>query len=131
MNKVYLGRAMKYPFELKKGSAVLQYDDALIQQSITILLNTPVGTRFMLRSFGSRCREVLFEPNDEVQEDLLSYFISSAIGQWEKRVAFVSCEFTRPDEKDEAVLFCEISYRNLKSNEINSFVYPFYKTLKY
>lgn len=126
--KAYIGAALKYPLLFVNGVPQYEYDDALIQQSIRVLLDTPVGSKLFLREYGSRCREVLFEPNDEVLEDMLQYFIAEAIGKWEKRISFVGVEFDRPKED---TIHCLISYRNLKSNEINSFIYPFYKTLKY
>lgn len=128
MQKSYLGVALAHPFVLQNGVPALIGDDALIVQSIKTLLSTPIGTKFMLPEWGSRCREVLFEPNDDAQEDLIQYFVADAIAKWETRVAFVSCEFNRDGDD---VLNCLITYRNLKSNEINSFVYPFYKNLKY
>lgn len=127
MERAYLGVGLKYPTVIDGGSISYEKGLALVEQSITIILNTPKGTRFMLPEFGSRLKELVFEPNDEVLEDLLDTFIYEAIRDWEKRVEYVGCRFTRGD----SVTYCEIAYRLLGSNDVNSFVYPFYKSLKY
>lgn len=127
-DREYLGQGVKYPTTLVNGKALLTNDRDLVEQSIKIILSTPKGVRFMLPEFGSRLNELMFEQNDEVLDDLLSYFIYEAITAWEKRVKFVKVEFSR-DDSEEATVFCKISYRIIQSNEINSFIYPFYKKL--
>lgn len=127
MEKAYLGVGLKYPTELIGGSVQYVSGLSLVQQSITTILNTPKGTKFLLPEFGSRLRELIFEPNDEVLEDLLGTFIYEAIRDWEKRVEYIKTTFTQHNN----VTFCEITYRVLASNEVDSFVYPFYRQLKY
>ncbi|MGL5077556.1 MAG: GPW/gp25 family protein [Waterburya sp.] len=127
MQKAYIGQGLKFPIELVKGKAELVNSDLLIQQSITDILNTPIGTRIFLREFGFRGNELLFEQNDEVLQDLLRYFIGEAIELWETRVKYVDTEFENVNNDR---LDCIIKYKNIKSNEIKSFVYPFYKKLK-
>lgn len=127
MKQAYLGKGLSYPTKLVGGSWVHSESKELVEQSITTILNTPTGTKFFLPEFGSRLKELIFEPNDDVLEDLLSTFIYEAIRDWEKRVEYVSTSFTRGVD----VTYCLITYRILASNEVDSFVYPFYRTLKY
>lgn len=127
MKQAYLGKGLSYPTKLVGGSWEYLDSTELITQSITTILNTPVGSKFFLPEFGSRLKELVFEPNDEVLEDLLSTFIYEAIRDWEKRVEYISSSFSRGDN----VIFCVITYRILASNEVNSFVYPFYRGLKH
>ena len=127
VNNAYLGQGLKYPLQLEGGSIALNNGIPLVEQSIITILNTPKGSRFFLPEFGSRLKELIFEPNDDVLEDLLRVFIYEAIRDWEKRARFVSVSFTR--EVD--VTYCEIRYSVLPSNEVNSFIYPFYRNLKY
>ena len=124
----YLGQGTTYPTALVNGKSLLINDRNLVEQSIKIILGTPRGSRFMLPEFGSRLNELLFEQNDEVLEDLITYFIYEALTMWEKRVKFVGVVFKR-DQNDESVLYCDIRYRILQSNDIDSFIYPFYKKL--
>lgn len=122
----YLGQGIKSPDVLVNGKRTLANDRDLVEQSIKIILNTPKGHRFMLPEFGSRLSELLFEPNDGVLEDLIAYFIYDAITTWEKRVQYIKTEFSRPNSE---TLHCEVFYRIMQSNEINSFIYPFYRKI--
>lgn len=127
MDRAYLGTGIKYPLLLKGGAIQLQDGDKLIEQSIITILNTPKGSRFFLPEYGSRIKELIFETNDDILEDLLRVFIYEAIRDWEKRAEFVGVSFTRGVD----VTNCTIAYRILPSNEVNSFIYPFYKESKY
>ena len=126
--RAYLGQGLAMPLVLRQGAVDTISDIPLIEQSIITILNTPKGSRFFLPEFGSRLKELLFEPNDDVLQDLLRFFVFEALRDWEKRAEFVDIVFDKPSED---VLNCEIKYRILQSNEINSFIYPFYRQLKY
>lgn len=127
MSFEYLGQAIKYPIELKNGSGVLTSGKELIKQSIADILSTPKGTKFFLPEYGSRIRQLIFEQNDEVLEDLLTLFIFEALQEWEQRAKFTGVSFNRLDNRTD----CIISYRILNSNEIDSYIFPFYRSLKY
>lgn len=128
MERVYLGTGLQYPVTLQNGRGLLVNDTTLIEQSIAIILGTPKGTRFLLPEFGSRMTEIIFEPNDEVLHDLLTLFITEALEEWEKRIKVLRVKCTSDDR---TVVMCEIEYKILSSNEIESYVYPFYKKIQY
>jgi phage baseplate assembly protein W len=124
----YLGSALKYPIEInefgrvKIVSGLDALKDGLIQ-----MLNTPQGTRFFNPGYGSRLHEILFEPVDEVLQSLIELFIFEAIQENEKRVATLSVTTTLyPDNN---LIDCAVQLRILQSNEIDSFIYPFYREL--
>lgn len=124
-NRVYLGRGLKFPLQLTQGKADTAVDLDLINQSIRIILDTPIGTRLFLPDFGSRLKDLLFEPNDEVLFDLLSYFIIEALDNWEKRIKVLSVDCVAEGTK----VHCTINYRSLNSNEVESYIYPFYRKI--
>lgn len=66
----------------------IKEDEALIADSIKQIVLTAKGERVMLRDFGSDWRKVIFEPNDDVLEELMKVVVEEAIGKWEKRVVF-------------------------------------------
>lgn len=123
----YLGTAMKHPVQLQAGRAVLQSGLPVIDQSIGSILATPIGSKFFLPEYGSRLHELIFEMNDEVLIGLLRQFVFEALRKWEKRCNFVDIEFTLEGNKIDVVVRCIV----LPSNEIRSYVYPFYKKLEY
>lgn len=59
----------------------------LIWSSIILILGTQIGTRVMLRTFGSRVPELVFEPNDEILDALARRYTIDAISEWEDRVS--------------------------------------------
>lgn len=128
MSNTFLGTSMNTPVAISNGRAVLVSDKESIEQSIKTILTTPKGTRLLLPEFGSRLEELLFEPNDEVVKSLARLFIFEAIRDWEKRVKFKGVQFVRESEE---ILNCIIEYEILASNEIDSFIYPYYKELKF
>lgn len=123
----YLGRGLTFPVELVRGRGNTLVDTELLNQSIKIILSTPIGTRLFLPEFGSRIRELQFEPNDEVLHDLLGLLITQALVKWETRIKVVGVGFESIDDLVE----CTVRYKTLSSNEINSYVYPFYRKIKY
>lgn len=58
----------------------------LVRASIHQILGTTLGERVMLPTFGSRLREVLFEPIDDVALALARVYTIQAIEMWEPRV---------------------------------------------
>ena len=128
--RYYLGQALKFPLEVNQyGGLSLANDAALIEQSIFSVLSTPRGSRFFNRAYGSDLHSLIFEQSDEVLMALLDEFIVSALETWETRIKVTDVNF----DFDEAAgaVNCHISALILLSNEIESFVYPFYRELKY
>lgn len=127
--KPYIGQGIKFPLQLDNGSPVLATNEELLSQSIAEYLSTPVNTRFFLGEVGSRIREHLFEPNDEVLYDMLRFHIAECIRQWERRVEFLNVNFTRSDQEN--LLLCEVTCRDTQEDLPFTFVYPYYRQLKH
>lgn len=122
-NLKYLGQSLYYPLNLSNGKAIMADSLRSVNQSITCILGTDQGTKFFMPEFGSRISDLSFEQNDEVLIPMLRLFISESISRWEKRVKLVDIDFERDDE---VKLICNIRYKILQSNEIESLIYPFY-----
>jgi len=125
--KDYLGVGIKYPVSTVNGKLRTIDREDLVQQSIFIILSTPLGSRFMLPEFGCRIEELIFEQNDTVLESMLRLYIAQALEKWEKRVKFLDVSFTHED----TMVRCTLNYRLLYGNEIQSYIYPFYRQLKW
>lgn len=126
----YLGTALEYPIRIVNGRPAIASGIRVIENSIIKILTTPVGSRFFLREYGCRIDRIIFEPNDEILLRMLRAEILLALSKWETRAKFldVFCVGgTLPGKGD--VVLCVIKYQVLPSNEINSFVYPIYKSL--
>ena len=126
-NLKYLGVGLAYPLTLVNGKFITASDKELIEQSIYIILSTPVGERFMLPEFGSRLEELCFEQNEPILFNMLRLFIREALDNWEKRIK-VEERLIQFYIEGETVM-CVVKYKILNSNEIDSYIYPFYRTL--
>lgn len=125
-NLDYLGKAEKYPFTNSNGSTILVDKLDVLKQSIFDIIETPIGTIFYNEQYGSYLKKLSFKQNDKVLVSLLIYFISEALFVYEKRISVIDIDCEISTSK----IDCIIYYQILASNEINSFVYPFYKELK-
>lgn len=125
---LYLGKSEKIPFKPNSiGEVELIEKNELIQQSILDIITTPQGTIFSVEEYGSLIHRLSFMQNDNVLQSLLIYFVSKAVFDWEKRVQIMSIDCTIINEVQTN---CLITYKILASNEIDAFIYPFYKDLK-
>ncbi len=57
-----------------------------IENSIKDILLTPLGSRVMLPSYGSRLFELIDRRIDDDFRSDLAYFVIEAVEKWEKRV---------------------------------------------
>lgn len=130
IDRPYLGTSVRLPVELEKGAGVIADGLRSVEQSIISILTTPVGSRFMLYEYGSKLDELCFEPNDVVLEALLHTYVLEALEQWERRADFTDTEISFPKDNPNKVNI-KIFYSILPSNEINSFVFPFYRQLSH
>lgn len=130
--RVYLGQGIKYPHEVTSfGRIALTNDKDLIDQSLRILLETPEGTEFFREEMGWQGRQLLFEANTPVLRSLLDYFIVDVIQKWERRITVVDVTYISADRQaiDQGVLlYAVIYYRVKQSNEIESYIFPLYKS---
>ena len=123
----YLGNTINYPLNIVNGKPTIANSKKSIEQSIISILNTEKGSRFFLPQYGSRLQQLIFESNDAVLLALLRQFIYEAIRDWEKRVKFLNVEFQQAEE----VVNCTIEYRIVATSESLSFIFPFYRKIKY
>lgn len=121
----YIGIGLDQPLNISGTSQTISGVE-LITKSIKRILSTPVGSTFFRPEFGSRIHELKFEQNDSVLQSLMTTFIDDAISSWETRVKLESVVY----EVSTELLNCGITFRILNSNEIHSFVYPFYRELE-
>ncbi len=121
----YMGRGLIWPINVQGGLTQTTSGFQVILQSILRILLTPIGKIIFNPDFGSRVHELQFQPNDDILKNMLQFFIDEAITKWEKRVKFVGITFDVEDDK----ILCHISVRVLATNEVQTFVFPFYKKL--
>jgi len=129
MNEV-IGKGIKFPIEIDQFGAVkTESGKNLIIQSIKRLLETPIGSQYFNRNFGSGLETLVFEQNNEVLFSLLDFMIQEAISNFEARVDLLSLNF-RIEPKKPHIVFITITIRIKSNNEEESFVFPFFRELE-
>ena len=130
----FLGRGLKFPFRFQRRSGGAQISLATstehehIHESIIQILGTWPGERFMRPEFGSRLKDLVFEPNDEVLKGLIRHYVIDAVKRWEKRIVVTGVAFDdSPSNKDSNLLPVRIAYRVIQSQVEGNLVYPFYR----
>lgn len=132
MSTDFLGKGLRFPFAFQKRSGgaqvstVTSMDHAHIHESILQILGTRPGERFMNPEFGSRLKDLVFEPNDSVLKGLIRHYVIDAIEQWEKRVYVTDVVFDdSPETVDANTIPVRISYRVIDTQVSGNLVWPF------
>lgn len=128
--KKFIGSGITFPLQIKNGKVITKSDFTLIRSSIGIILNWHIGTRFYNERFGSRVWECLEEPNDNVVKSLLTFFIIETLNIWEKRIELRNNSIIYTKVNHDKINI-KITYRLRNSNIEETFIYPFYKEIKY
>ncbi len=132
MSTDFLGKGLRFPFAFQKRSGgaqvstVTSMDHAHIHESILQILGTRPGERFMNPEFGSRLKDLVFEPNDSVSKGLIRHYVIDAIERWEKRVYVTDVTFDdSPETVDANTIPVRISYRVIDTQVAGNLVWPF------
>lgn len=86
-----------------------------------MILSTPLGSREMLPDYGSRISQFYFEPNDQILATLVRNDIHDCVGKYERRISLLDVQIIT----HESEVLCNLVYKVLASNEVDSYVYPF------
>ncbi len=132
MSTDFLGKGLRFPFAFAKRSGgaqvstITSMDHAHIHESILQILGTRPGERFMNPEFGSRLKDLVFEPNDSILKGLIRHYVIDAIERWEKRVYVTDVTFDdSPETVDANTIPVRISYRVIDTQVSGNLVWPF------
>ena len=132
MSTDFLGKGLRFPFAFARRSGgaqvstVTSTEHAHIHESILQILGTRPGERFMNPEFGSRLKDLVFEPNDSVLKGLIRHYVIDAIERWEKRVYVTDVAFDdSPEAVDANAIPVRISYRVIDTQVEGNLVWPF------
>lgn len=124
----YIGRGITLPLKLVNGKPPVETGFELIRSSIRTILGWEEGSRFFLAEFGSRCGELIEEPNDDVLVALAQSFIQESLEAWEPRVELIKSDIRRVSDFK---LDATITYRVISTQQVDTFIYPFYSQINY
>ena len=121
-----IGRGLSFPLKIgSQGRMILTNENNELQQSIMIILMTPIGQRVMRPTFGCRIHELLFAPNNADTISSAQQYVEEALAMWEPRIDVGSVDVF-PDPDNHGCLLIDIKYSPKATNDERSLVYPFY-----
>ena len=123
----FLGTGWSFPPRPDgRGGMALVSDAEKIEQSIRIILSTPIGQRVMRPTFGSRLHELVFAPLNPETLGLAELYVEEALTFWEPRIEVLEVT-ARSDPNQPSLLLLGVDYRIKATHDQRSLVYPFYR----
>ena len=123
-----VGRGWGFPLGVNsRGMIALTNEKSEIEQAIIIILSTPIGTRVMRPTFGSRLHELIFAPNNSQTGAQARRYVEEALGMWEPRIEVKDVNvLPDPEDNQGARLAIQIFYEIKATHDQRSLVHPFY-----
>lgn len=124
------GKSIIFPLSLTTGGKPLVITGPeLIRSDIENLLAWEFSSRYFLREFGWKARKLIDEPNDKITKAIILDYLYFAIATWEKRVA-INHDKSKVVQTMDGISV-ELWYTILSTQKEDSFIFPFYKFIKY
>ena len=126
MSEEFIGRGWAFPLRTDAtGGIAMVSREREIEEAIRLILGTSPGERPMRPEFGCRIHEFVFDSADGATASLVAAEVNRALGRWEPRINVedVAISF---DATDVGVLYIDIRYSILATNDRRNLVFPFY-----
>lgn len=122
----FIGAGWAFPVSTDAtGGVALVTREREIDQAIRLILGTARGERPMRPEFGCRIHDHVFGPANATTAGQIAYDVREALERWEPRIQ-VQDVTIRFDRADAGVLFIDVSYSILGTNDPRNLVFPFY-----
>ncbi|MFC4260977.1 GPW/gp25 family protein [Marinobacter lacisalsi] len=120
------GTGWKFPVRVNaRGGLSWVSGSQSIEESIWLILSTPLKSRVMEPRFGCGIHQYLFAPNDTNTRALIIRAVQQALLKWEPRIDLLDVRGeTTPGEPNH--LLIHVDYRIRANNAFHNLVYPFY-----
>jgi phage baseplate assembly protein W len=123
----FWGTGLSFPVNTRNGNLAITSDEALIDQSIKIILGTNPGERVMRPDFGAGLNAFVFEPINTTTLEALRKRVQDSLVDWEPRIDVQSVKLTTDASPGErGIVWIDVTYRVRTTNTLRNLVYPFY-----
>jgi phage baseplate assembly protein W len=124
----FIGSGWAFPLRVTaRGGIALARREEDVQESIRIILSTPIGERRMRPRFGCGVHDLTFATNDPATHGLIRYHVMQALTLWEPRIELAEDSVRVSVDPDEgARVLVEITYVLRSTNQQRNLVFPFY-----
>jgi phage baseplate assembly protein W len=122
----FLGSGWSFPLQVNaRGGIALSRGESDVEESMRIVLATPLGERRMRPQFGCAVHDLVFATNDPTTHGLIRHHVLEALTLWEPRIEVLDIH-VRTDAAEPARVVTEIEYEVRATNQRRNLVYPFY-----
>jgi phage baseplate assembly protein W len=122
----FYGRGFSWPVDLTAyGGLDESAGVEKVEQSLKIILSTQHGERVMRPTFGCNLRSLAFAPRNLATAALAKHLVQDGLQRWEPRIDLLDVRTDFMAEEPGALVI-EIDYRLKTTQDVRSFVYPFY-----
>ena len=101
------------------GTLIRLTNEQAISQSIINLVQTTYGERLFNQNIGGNIMKSLFEPNDLIAANELSYSIETTLRENEPRASIISV-LAQPDNIDGSTMSVNIVYSIINSTQVQN-----------
>jgi len=126
MNPDFIGAGWAFPLSTDAtGGMALVTREREIAEAIRLILGTARGERPMRPEFGCRIHDHVFGPANAATAGQIAYDVREALERWEPRIE-VQDIGVGYDEISTGVLYVDVVYVILGTNDPRNLVFPFY-----
>ncbi|MGA8247592.1 MAG: GPW/gp25 family protein [Nocardioides sp.] len=126
MNPDFIGAGWAFPPTTDAtGGIALVTREREIDQAIRLILGTARGERPMRPEFGCRIHDHVFGPANGATAGQVAYDVREALERWEPRIAVLEVGVGY-DRIEAGVMYVDVSYEILGTNDPRNLVFPFY-----
>jgi phage baseplate assembly protein W len=124
-SRAFLGTGIGFPLRVNpRGSLEWTREEALVQQSIWIILATAKGEMQMNPRFGCGIHDLVFVANTPANRAQIAHQVRAALLEWERRIDLVDVRVHEGETP--TTLMIEIDYRLRANHAFGNLVYPFH-----
>jgi Bacteriophage baseplate protein W len=126
MNADFIGAGWAFPLTTDAtGGIALVTREREVAESIRLILGTARGERPMRPEFGCRIHDHVFGPANSATAGQIAYDVREALERWEPRISVEDVSVSY-DRIETGVLYVDVGYLILGSNDPRNLVFPFY-----
>jgi phage baseplate assembly protein W len=124
-SRAFLGSGIAFPLRVNpRGGIERAREEALVQQSIWVILATAKGEMQMNPRFGCGIHDFTFVANTPANRAQIAHQVRAALLEWERRIDVVDVRVREGETP--TTLMIEIDYRLRANHAFGNLVYPFY-----
>ncbi|GAA1847277.1 GPW/gp25 family protein [Agromyces salentinus] len=126
MSREFVGHGWTFPVHADAtGRIALTSDEREIEESIRLILATAPGERPMRPEFGCAVHDFVFAPADASTAGAMGVAVRAALRFWEPRIELGEVSVSL-EHADDGVLYIDVGYTILGTNDPRNLVFPFY-----